>query len=94
MAQFASFLLSFFVCFFGILWFSPLWLLAKPDLTVSKVRVAMRLPGGGRVQASFSAETSLHGLLQWWAGRGELAPGIELCVVLGEFGASCVMSDE
>ncbi|CAM9515590.1 unnamed protein product, partial [Ectocarpus sp. 8 AP-2014] len=41
-----------------------------------QVRVAMRLPGGGRVQAPFSADTSLLGLLQWWAGRGELDAGV------------------
>lgn len=35
----------------------------------------MRLPGGGRVQAPFSADTSLLGLLQWWTDRGELDAG-------------------
>ncbi|CAM9906252.1 unnamed protein product, partial [Ectocarpus sp. 4 AP-2014] len=41
-----------------------------------QVRVAVRLPGGGRVQAPFSADSSLLGLLQWWAARGELDAGV------------------
>ncbi|CAM9928882.1 unnamed protein product [Laminaria digitata] len=41
-----------------------------------QVRVAMRLPGGGRVQASFAADTTLLGLLQWWAERGEIDAGV------------------
>eukprot|EP00904_Undaria_pinnatifida_P005516 jgi/Undpi1/2094/HiC_scaffold_12.g05480.m1 len=41
-----------------------------------QVRVAMRLPGGGRVQASFATDTTLLGLLQWWAERGEMDAGM------------------
>ncbi|CAM9534005.1 unnamed protein product [Scytosiphon promiscuus] len=41
-----------------------------------QVRVAMRMPGGGRVQAAFSSDTTLLGLLNWWAERGELDAGV------------------
>ncbi|CAM9860491.1 unnamed protein product [Pylaiella littoralis] len=49
---------------------------AGSGATGGQVRVAMRLPGGGRVQAPFSADTTLLGLLEWWAGRGELNAAI------------------
>ncbi|CAM9352628.1 unnamed protein product [Choristocarpus tenellus] len=49
---------------------------AAGSAAARKVRVAMRLPGGRRVQASFSPDATLCDLLIFWGNAGDLPADI------------------
>ncbi|CAM9226366.1 unnamed protein product, partial [Discosporangium mesarthrocarpum] len=48
----------------------------KGDSAGEQVRVAMRLPGGRRVQSPFSPDATLHDLVAFWISSGDLPAGV------------------